>query len=270
MSEIKFNCPVCGQHIATDSKAAGAQIECPTCFQTIVIPQAPAQQSKFILSATQYIKPPPAPGPPAPLAGPGVTRRYSNSFFMILLFVCVIGVIIWVLHWRSRGIGSGPEADPTNSLTEAMLSDPWRMDLQAASFTDDVAMGRVHGKNFVCQQAYLQNGVLALRQGRGFQPDVVVNLYFADASPEALSARQFHVASNSLAANPRVVLRWKDRDAQVAQAFTNGYAMKLHFGAVVENKLAGKIYLCLPDPSRSFVVGNFDAEIRNLSAPKQQ
>ena len=66
MSEFKFTCPVCGQHIAADSTASGAQIECPTCFQKIIIPQAPRADSRYILSATQYIKPPPVTPSPAP------------------------------------------------------------------------------------------------------------------------------------------------------------------------------------------------------------
>jgi hypothetical protein len=270
MSEIKFNCPVCGQHIATDSNAAGALIECPTCFQAINIPQAPAQLSKYTLSATQYIKPPPASRPPPPIARATVTRTWSNLLFLALFCACVVGVIAWVLHSRSRRIGSSAEtSDATNGVTDPGLSDPWRLDLQTASFPEDIARGRVHGLNFVCQQAYFQNGVLALRQGKGYQPDIVVNLYLSATEPQAFAGRQFYVTSNSVGATPRIVLRWRDRDLQVLQAFTNGYAMKLDFGTFAEDRVAGKIYLCLPDSTRSFVVGNFDAEVRKSPAPRQ-
>src|SRR4051812_36442872 len=60
MSEFKFACPVCGQHITADSSNSGGQIECPTCFQKIVVPQAPSTSDpKFILSASQVGKPRP-------------------------------------------------------------------------------------------------------------------------------------------------------------------------------------------------------------------
>src|SRR5215475_4749897 len=60
MSEFKFACPVCGQHITADSSNSGGQIECPTCFQKIIVPQAPSSaDSKFILSAAQVGKPRP-------------------------------------------------------------------------------------------------------------------------------------------------------------------------------------------------------------------
>ena len=53
MSEFKFACPVCGQHITADSSASGSQLDCPTCFRKIVVPQAPAAETKLLLSATQ-------------------------------------------------------------------------------------------------------------------------------------------------------------------------------------------------------------------------
>src|SRR5258708_22452507 len=77
MSEFKFACPVCGQHITADSAATGTQIECPTCFQKIVVPQAPASaDSKFILSAAQVAKPRPGSqnGAAAPLEKPSSSK----------------------------------------------------------------------------------------------------------------------------------------------------------------------------------------------------
>src|SRR6266481_3641592 len=60
MSEFKFACPVCGQHITADSSNSGGHIACPTCFQKIIVPQAPTSADpKFILSATQVGKPRP-------------------------------------------------------------------------------------------------------------------------------------------------------------------------------------------------------------------
>ena len=53
MSEFKFACPVCGQHMLCDAEHGGAVMECPTCFQKIVAPQAPGSDSKFILTGTK-------------------------------------------------------------------------------------------------------------------------------------------------------------------------------------------------------------------------
>src|SRR5436190_22394056 len=52
MSEFKFACPVCGQHISCDSTKSGAQLDCPTCFQKLIVPNAPqGDLSKLILNA---------------------------------------------------------------------------------------------------------------------------------------------------------------------------------------------------------------------------
>ncbi len=47
MSEFKYACPVCGQHIKCDSSQSGTQMECPTCFQKIVVPQAPLRRAEI-------------------------------------------------------------------------------------------------------------------------------------------------------------------------------------------------------------------------------
>src|SRR4029434_9323061 len=54
MSEFKFACPVCGQHITASSSNSGVCIECPTCFRKIIVPEPPgSSDSKFIVAASQ-------------------------------------------------------------------------------------------------------------------------------------------------------------------------------------------------------------------------
>ena len=38
MSEFKFSCPQCGQHILCDAQWSGREINCPACQQTLVVP----------------------------------------------------------------------------------------------------------------------------------------------------------------------------------------------------------------------------------------
>ncbi|MGA2788784.1 MAG: hypothetical protein ABSF60_14790, partial [Verrucomicrobiota bacterium] len=54
MSEFKYACPVCGQHMKCDSSQSGTVMECPTCFQKITAPQAPeSDDPKFIITGTK-------------------------------------------------------------------------------------------------------------------------------------------------------------------------------------------------------------------------
>jgi hypothetical protein len=47
MSEFKFGCPKCGQHLQCDERLAGRQIECPGCHYVIRIPPAPGKTAQY-------------------------------------------------------------------------------------------------------------------------------------------------------------------------------------------------------------------------------
>lgn len=43
--DVIFNCPKCDQELAVDSSGAGSEIECPSCGETITIPEEDAAHS---------------------------------------------------------------------------------------------------------------------------------------------------------------------------------------------------------------------------------
>lgn len=43
MSEFKFSCPFCEQHLQCDNRMSGRQIKCPSCDHLIHVPPAPGQ-----------------------------------------------------------------------------------------------------------------------------------------------------------------------------------------------------------------------------------
>src|SRR5215831_6637256 len=99
MSEFKFACPVCGQHITAAANASGTQLECPTCFQKIVVPQAPSSpDNKLILSASQVSKPRPQGELPADEQPAKVSRLRSVLPGMILLLV-LAAIAGAAFHW---------------------------------------------------------------------------------------------------------------------------------------------------------------------------
>src|SRR4051794_16587638 len=91
MSEFKFACPVCGQHITADSSASGGHLECPTCFQKIVVPQAPSSaDSKFILSASQVSKP----RPTSSTETAGIAKPPSRDRASLIASVSLLGMLV--------------------------------------------------------------------------------------------------------------------------------------------------------------------------------
>jgi hypothetical protein len=279
MSEFKFACPVCGQHITADSGASGNHIECPTCFQQIVVPQAPSSgDSKLILSAAQVGKPRPMPAETAvnPLAGkaPG---RLGSTAATVGLVVVVLATGAAVIAFRKEIFKPGGQDPPQRSAPAAHIarsdlkSAPpgpsntnWTLDLANTTFPERPAAGRIHGSDFVSERATLEGNTFALRQGKGWPPPLGFTLLLPARPPgEGWSGQSISVTTNQQHSAPRVVMRWKDAQGQPTKLeLRSGYALQLAFGQAETGRITGRIYLCMPDDDQSCVAGTFDAEIR--------
>lgn len=278
MSEFKFACPICGQHITADSKDTGSQISCPTCYRKIVVPQAPATvDPKFVLSASEANKPRPAPTTP-PLEGIQPTPKKSALPALIIWLVLACGTIATLVVLRGKFSHSKPpveeaaEESPDSGKPESPTqpeytgTNLWTMDLAKVSFPDAPAFGSIHRRAFTLDRATLTGSNLTLRVGSKGSVELGLNVYFFNRLPEELSGKTAEVKPSDAKA-PRVVLRWMEAKRE-SQTIRSGYAMKVEFGTLADNALPGKIYLCLPDGSKSWVAGTFRAEIRKPSPPK--
>jgi len=47
MSEFKFSCPHCTQHLQADEQFSGRQIQCPSCNHLIRVPAAPGKTAQY-------------------------------------------------------------------------------------------------------------------------------------------------------------------------------------------------------------------------------
>jgi hypothetical protein len=281
MSEFKFACPVCGQHITADFKAAGSKLDCPTCFRKIVVPQAPGStESKFILSAAEANKPRPPKTETALPAGAAPVSRGAMPVWIPLAAVaaaCVAGGAWFVFHDKDSKSASPNAPGVKTSVQDTVAAGNefppstnqlvWALDLSEKAYPTDVVSGRIHGRDFACERATLQGGTLTLRHGRSGTPDLGMSIYFFADGPEDLGGKTLSVTTNNVR-SPRVMLRWKDAGQAVTEPFKSGYALKLEFGDVNAGRLPGKIYMCLPDEMQSCVAGTFNAEIRKPSPPK--
>jgi DNA-directed RNA polymerase subunit RPC12/RpoP len=279
MSEFKSACPVCGQHIKCDSTQSGATMECPTCFQKIVVPQAPATDNpKFIITGKKFgaERPIPAAVANAEAAPPPVPEKNSLAPAILLgVLVCVAAVLLFAFRGKIFKPAGGPPPPPGGSLAHSPPPKPpkaplvappasdtnWMLDLAAATTPEAPVAGRIHGEDFIVERAIFQNGTLTFRAGTRGTVELGVLINFGGAQAESLSGQSIHVATNADKA-ASVMLRWKDGDQQKKVNFTNEYAMRLEFEPLNGNRLPGKIYLCTPDAEKSYVAGTFRADVR--------
>jgi DNA-directed RNA polymerase subunit RPC12/RpoP len=278
MSEFKFACPICGQHITADSKDTGSQISCPTCYRKIVVPQAPTSaETKFVLSASEANKPRPASATPTPLEG--IPRAPAKTvippvLIVLLVLACASGATLFLLRHKIFHAKPPPEEAQVETVSskiepaqpEYAGTNRWTLDLADATFPDLPVSGSVHRRAFELDRATLTGSNLTLRVGSKGSVELGVNIFFFNRQAEELSGKTAEVKPSDPKA-PRVVLHWMEAERK-SQTFRSGYAMKVEFGPVTNDDIPGKIFLCLPDGGQSWVAGTFHAEIRKPSPPK--
>lgn len=281
MSEFKFACPICGQHITADSKDSGSKISCPTCFRKIVVPPAPSSsESKFVLSATEADRPRP---PKSNVPGMQPVDRKSKTRIPVALIVLFVlasaaGATLFSLrhtlfHSQYPTDGSAGSNGETNSSDGSMQARPdytgtnlWSMDLSKVTIPDDTLAGSLHHQAFEVERATLSGSNLTLRIGTKDKVELGLNIYFFNRQPEELSGKSAEVKPTDTIA-PRVVMHWREGERH-SETFHKGYAMKIEFGPASGNELPGKLFISLPDESKSWVAGTFRAEIHRPGAPK--
>ena len=275
MSEFKFACPVCGQHITADSKDTGSQISCPTCYRKIVVPQAPASEdSKFVVSASEANKPRPPSAIAPPLEGfQPLPEKTTIPAALIILLVLALGAGATLFALREKVFrpkshaeevapdeSSAPPKAEAAAQPEYTGTNLWTLDLSEVAFPDTPVSGSVHRRAFTVERATLTGSNLTMRVGRSGSVELGANVYFFNRQPEDLNGKTAEVKPGDATA-PRVVLHWKEAERK-SETFRKGYAMKVEFGTVSNGALPGKIFLCLPDASQSWIAGTFSAEIR--------
>src|SRR5208282_4234653 len=135
MSEFKFACPVCGQHMKCDSSQAGTIMECPTCFQKITAPQAPSSEDqKFIITGTKKGERPAANIPEDRAVMAPEKNLPMAAVVALLILACAAGAAVFVFRGKifkssavvapSKQVASGSEEESTTPATNQTRTKP--------------------------------------------------------------------------------------------------------------------------------------------------
>jgi hypothetical protein len=279
MSEFKFACPVCGQHMQCDSSQGGTVMECPTCFQKITAPQAPSSdEQKFIITGTKKGGRPASTIPETASNFTSAKKSFPGVAVVLIILICIASAAGFVYRgtiFKSANPPTAPAAPPSPSLPVVVVpanlplpaaTNYWTLDVNAVGTPEVPAGGKVHGKMFTGQKMVLNNDGLTIRTA-SYPPEAGITIYLRPDPIESLFGKSIAFETNTPGAPP-VYLRWKDVQGQAAQQAETGYAMRIEFGQPTSNSISGKIYLCTPDEMKSYVVGRFNAEIVKTRPPQ--
>jgi hypothetical protein len=221
------------------------------------------------------------------LAKAGLIVGYVALGIHVLVLVAVLGfaTLVGVKVSQQMQVPSGQTpptirfsrpaapAAPGNIAEPAAESGPvdttpdaagWTLQLKGASIPTGPVTGRIKGRDFKSEQASLENGWLKFRQGADFFPDLEMDIVlFVNLNAE-LSGKTITVPKQEFGGNPHIWMKWKPdgQDTPEQKSWMEGYAMQLEFGRMLNGKMPGKIYLCVPDKEKSFIRGTFEVPLR--------
>ncbi len=161
---------------------------------------------------------------------------------------------------RPTATAGGPSV-PADTTPDAA---GWTLKLKAASIPANPVSGRIKGGNFVSEKTSFQGGLLKFVQGADAVPDLEMDVVLAVNLGGQLSGKTLTVPSKEAGGSPQISMKWKDagKNAPEEKSWTDGYAMILQFDKMLNGRLPGRIYLCVPDEEKSFIRGTFEVPLR--------
>lgn len=289
MSELKFSCTQCGQHIAADEAWSGRQIQCPKCQAALVVPAVPAASTTIRPSA-----PPPPPLPPqfpsapAPAVSAPARPKSKSPVLWIVLgagAVCLVGALaVGVLAYRmvqakqraeSRSRAAqmsrnnpAPPRVATQSRSADLLPTPADPKVQTDPATVEIpntpTAGTIRGSEFKPDSALITSQSFTLKQGKEFFPDASLTFFLFLKPDQKLPGRTITIASQDKSfPKPHIHVARKGPDQRIpkTEIVTQNYALRLEFGEQDGDKLPGRIYLELGESFGTKVSGTFEAKV---------
>jgi DNA-directed RNA polymerase subunit RPC12/RpoP len=148
-----------------------------------------------------------------------------------------------------------PEPVVINNQQMEPAKSGWTSDIGKISFPDQPVSGKLHGMDFTLKTVSFRNGDLKITSENGMLLDVF-------RLDESVESQRYEIHSiDSYNTNPHVKMTWNEGDVVQTSTYIKGYGMKLQFDQAINRTISGRIYLCLPDDSKSYVAGTFEVRI---------
>lgn len=159
-----------------------------------------------------------------------------------------------------------PPVEPAQPVAVSINNPPvqpttsgWSSDINMVSFPGQPVSGKLHGMDFILKSAIIHGVNLRLVSENGLELEIF-------GLDEPIEGQSYQIQPADAGANPHVKMTWSEGGVVQTTTFGNGYGMKLQFGLVKNRKASGKIYLCLPDGSKSWVAGTFEVRLPKPAA----
>jgi Domain of unknown function (DUF4190) len=161
-----------------------------------------------------------------------------------------------VVTTTQSGVTNATDPMQVTTTTNTQPADVgWLADLNGVAFPDHPVSGKIHGHDFNFRTALFKNGGLKISAADGMYVEIPHGL------GAAIEGQSYDFKPDDDGADPHVKLGWQDDAVVQSATFSKGYSLKLQFGNIVKRKISAKIYLCLPDDSKSYLAGQFEVRI---------
>lgn len=151
---------------------------------------------------------------------------------------------------------------PQNNPPAPAANSAWTMDVKHAPIPDSPVTGKIHGRDFEFRRAFLRGNFLKFTSTNGAEYVLIRGL------GQDIANNNFEVEPDSTGGSPRVEIAWGANGQNNTESFATGYALELKFGPAQKRKVSGRIYLCLPDESKSYLAGDFTIFLPRPKAPQ--
>lgn len=300
MSELKFSCPHCTQHISCDPAWAGHSLQCPSCQKQITVPppqtglrvsgqpaggrlsaklRANLRQAGLRSSTAPSASPPrqrtSRPAPPVIASTP----RASKSVFSLLRIALVLGCLFMLLvgslfawSFYRRSLRNKERAEWRENLTRQQTRRPNPVPTGQAApalyrepkleLPANAVAGQIGGQQFRYEHATVSMHRFVLREGKNWQADREITIT-TFASPADLAGKTLLVTPDNQSPRLSISAAWLDESKRrrLARA-PNGYSLQLKCGPIENGRMSGSIDLQMPGAPATAIKGDFIAAVK--------